>query len=928
MNILVVGYYNHCNLGDEQYKLSIKYIFNNLPYVKPKSVEFLDCDKLNDYLVPENTIIVLGGGDVLNTYFLDKINKKFIDMPNRPKIIAFSVGIPYNSIFLQPENLKKLEIFDHIYLRTRQDIPIFSQFFDKDRVSYLPDASCYLPDACATPVPPSYFTSLSKPRPTPSTNDMYKKLYSALYSLHKTKKIINVNLCRHIYHPQYRSNYDAIVRELARFLEDLTKRGYYLVLLPFNTKEVKDEETNCENDILIHNDVLRHIKNHANILNIDYELSIPETLSLYSFFYMSVPMRFHGTLFSIHAAVPMVPIFTTKKIRNILLDIGWKYEYVFEKNEKDLPLSFNSKKMIMTFLNCVRQHTRCKILLKTQYENFKANYKAEYESIKNKLLSPVRVTNKMIVDIIPPPPEKDLYDTYFSPLNAPSKSDIIKFSNNPIYSQKENKVDGELIQMVFEKLQTFAQEHGFQDFREITDPTLKNVAACVVSYFLTGNIDSQYHHGMMEKMFINGYEYEKEWKWVLQHYIANGKTKPPLPENPNGPFNIGYIDQNDQSGAHRSGWAHVFENLAQYNNSSAPIMLDLYVDRTFHWKREIFKQIGVIPYKQPWIGFIHHTFDETFSEYNNKVLLDCPEFLESLRTCQGIIVLSRYLQRYFEDELEVRNIKVPVYFLVHPTETNVPKFNTEAFFNNPDKKLIHIGGWLRNIFSFYQLELDPRIILKKSDMVEPITHRCFINLRNVLRMDRSNVKHCIRKVALKGKYMENYYPPKKLGENMTNALKMILDNNKSETTMVVSTSKGEPMFCSQANLQNNWLKHMIEYLNSIEKKMDIMSALDNKAYDDLLTNNIVFLNLVDGSAVNTIIECVVRNTPVFVNRHPAVVDILGRNYPLYYSDVKDINRLLENPTCIKNGYEYMKKMDKTPYKIKTFVQMLLQILSV
>jgi hypothetical protein len=85
---------------------------------------------------------------------------------------------------------------------------------------------------------------------------------------------------------------------------------------------------------------------------------------------------------------------------------------------------------------------------------------------------------------------------------------------------------------------------------------------------------------------------------------------------------------------------------------------------------------------------------------------------------------------------------------------------------------------------------------------------------------------------------------------------------------------------------------------------------------------------VDGSAVNTIIECVVRNTPVFVNRHPAVVDILGRNYPLYYSDVKDINRLLENPTCIKDGYDYMKKMDKTPYKIKTFVQMLLQILSV
>ena len=130
-----------------------------------------------------------------------------------------------------------------------------------------------------------------------------------------------MNLCRHIFHPQYQENYELIVRELARFLEELTKKGYYLVLLPFNTKpttEGNTDDTNCENDILIHNDVLRHIKNHSNIINIDYELSLGEILSLYPLFYMSLPMRFHGTLFSINAAVPMIPIYTTKKIKNIL----------------------------------------------------------------------------------------------------------------------------------------------------------------------------------------------------------------------------------------------------------------------------------------------------------------------------------------------------------------------------------------------------------------------------------------------------------------------------------------------------------------------------------------------------------------------------------------------------------------------------------
>ena len=199
MNVLVVGYYNHYNLGDEQYKISIKHIISHLPSKRPESIEFVDCDKLIDYTIPSDCTILLGGGDVLNNYFLDKLNKKITTLLIRPKIIAFSVGIPYNSIFLDPENLKKLEIFDHIYLRTKQDIPLFSQFVDESRVSYLPDASCFLPDACAIPPPPSYFTPFFSQKSIPSTNDMYKKLYSALYSLHKTKKIINVNLCRHIH---------------------------------------------------------------------------------------------------------------------------------------------------------------------------------------------------------------------------------------------------------------------------------------------------------------------------------------------------------------------------------------------------------------------------------------------------------------------------------------------------------------------------------------------------------------------------------------------------------------------------------------------------------------------------------------------------------------------------------------------------------
>ena len=960
-NVLVVGYYNHCNLGDEQYKWSIRHIITHLPTYKPKTVEFVDCDKLADYPVPENCVVLLGGGDVLNNYFLDKINQKFMNMQNRPNIIAFSVGIPYNSIFLQSENLKKLDIFDHIYLRTRQDIPLFSQFFDENRVSYLPDASCFLPDSFNMKNPSSYFTSLTRPSPSPcpsptlSTNDMYKKLYSGLYSLHKTKKIINVNLCRHIFHPQYQENYELIVRELARFLEELTKKGYYLVLLPFNTKpttEGNTDDTNCENDILIHNDVLRHIKNHSNIINIDYELSLGEILSLYPLFYMSLPMRFHGTLFSINAAVPMIPIYTTKKIKNILLDIGWTHEYVFDKNEKDLPISFNPKKMMMTFLDCVRHHTRGKILLKTQFENFKRYYMSEKRMLETRIYSPVKVTTPLMLDIIPPPPPPpnlpdDLYDTYFKSPLAPTKTDIIKFSENPIYIRKIGENEEELIDFIYNRLQEFSKEHNVQDFRDMADPMLKNVIVCVTSYYLTGQIDSQYNHGLLEKMFSSTYNYRSEWKWVLQHYKNSDKRAPVLPENPEGPFNIGYIDQNDQSGVHRSGWKHVFENLIPFNNSNAPILLDLYVDRTFHWKREIYKQIGIIPYRKPWIGFVHHTFDQTFSEYNNSVLFDCSEFLESLPMCSGIIVLSNYLKKQFEDEFASRKIDPrPIFVLSHPTEIRVPKFNMELFLKNQDKKLLHIGGWLRNIFSFYQLDLFPRFMVKNSEMIDPPRRRCLLDLRDILKRDRQPTEHRIRKVALKGKYMENYYPPEDFEEKIKKVLSSSGDfterssvsslkdlgfatslHGSAKPPSLQIDDQREPKFCSQTNLQNNWLKHMVKYLIGIDKRMDVMSAVDNKTYDDLLTNNIVFLNLVDGSAINTLIECTVRNTPVFVNKHPAVVGILGKNYPLYYDNIDDINKMLEDPVCIKLAHEYMRKIPNSIFDINNFIQTLTTISS-
>ena len=96
-----------------------------------------------------------------------------------------------------------------------------------------------------------------------------------------------------------------------------------------------------------------------------------------------------------------------------------------------------------------------------------------------------------------------------------------------------------------------------------------------------------------------------------------------------------------------------------------------------------------------------------------------------------------------------------------------------------------------------------------------------------------------------------------------------------------------------------------------------------------MSENIVFVNLVDASAVNTIIECIVRNTPIIVNKIPAVVEMLGENYPMYYTD-HDLNvkiiKYLKNDKYIKKAYYYLKNMNKKKFTIDSFLSEFTNIL--
>ena len=107
IDIIIIGYYNHYNLGDDQYMSSFINLFK---FIKYNSIKFVDCDKIFNTEIKDTDIIILGGGDVLNNYFINNINIKFENKPN--KLFAISVGLPYTYILT---NTGKLNIFDHIF---------------------------------------------------------------------------------------------------------------------------------------------------------------------------------------------------------------------------------------------------------------------------------------------------------------------------------------------------------------------------------------------------------------------------------------------------------------------------------------------------------------------------------------------------------------------------------------------------------------------------------------------------------------------------------------------------------------------------------------------------------------------------------------------------------------------------------------------
>ena len=91
----------------------------------------------------------------------------------------------------------------------------------------------------------------------------------------------------------------------------------------------------------------------------------------------------------------------------------------------------------------------------------------------------------------------------------------------------------------------------------------------------------------------------------------------------------------------------------------------------------------------------------------------------------------------------------------------------------------------------------------------------------------------------------------------------------------------------------------------------------NEQYDQLLTSNVVFCELLAASANNVVVDCIAARAPLVVNRHPAVEEYLGQDYPLFYDHISDVRSLLTTEQIIA-AHEHLNELDHNRFSGVTF----------
>jgi hypothetical protein len=968
LKVLVLGFYDRQNLGDDSIKDALCVFFKNI--CRKNSAIIIDYKIVStddvESIPRDVDILIVGGGDLINDYFMTKIFKLVKNFHN--PIYAFGIGIPY------PELIDKgyLDIFDLIIHRTASQHKKLIDRYGKNNVFFAPDLT-------------NLFLIHNDPFER-MFNDFDFNFSSSVNSLahinSKNRKDIGIFLSRAIYNPNDNISYDNILNNLASLITYISQKkkisfvgkllkkdpdyAYNIYIIPMNTSNNSNED-----DRIINRQVYNKITCMQPLSNV-HLVETPIDMKYFNNLDLAICMKYHAHVFSIIKGIPFLSINCTSKVKDLIHQLNdfSKSECSCNNNIEMIvnpetlhPLNFNLTDAISAFDSIIKNYIQERNrILKFSEENKKVMSQIELIMSNSLIYKPMNIIQKIKDSSIINERYvwkicKKVFEHVCNYANMDyslyidSKTNELMFLNfvktplmadvtYSIPSEHKPHVPGQLLALEHKIENLFSGERGFIDdatnessISEITDNEIyqdaysknsekeKECKECegdnryftdkemdmivdITIFTLFGKKNTEYNYGLRKQMFLEEYNFFESIKWLLDDYYKNNyeeaidlfmkicESTVPIEQRI---LDMTYFGDNEIKGYHRSGWEYIMDHLKKYDGGD--IILVDYVDKTFGWNREFNASLKKLPIKdKKWIGFIHHTDLKNYNKNNLSAIISNSNkhFIESLPTCLCLIVLSYTLKRQVEQKLflldgvDTKHIKVLAIY--HPTElVNKSKcFSFKAFVANERKKIVQIGAWMRDTYAIYKLDLT----------------ECVLQ---------------IQKCILTGKDMDNYYLD---NEKFKKLLKDLLKQDQVyEGDEENYNNHNNHGMCRDDFIDlNNCNKFIVGIVNLLleeRKSVQVIEHLNNEGYDKLLRENIVFLKLLDASAVNTLIECIARNTPIYVNKLPAIVEYLGEDYNLYYADNDDCMEKI-NYEDIKKAHKYLKNMDKSFLSVNNF----------
>lgn len=392
-----------------------------------------------------------------------------------------------------------------------------------------------------------------------------------------------------------------------------------------------------------------------------------------------------------------------------------------------------------------------------------------------------------------------------------------------------------------------------------------------------------------------------QYKWIYSDkHTKNIITKP---------FNTSNYNQDFHKSVHRYGWNYVTSNLESICSPTG-ILLDTYLDSSWNSR----------PHLCPWYGIVHHPdgIPSSYSESSMSRLFKSKFWQLSKPYCQGLISLSSYLSRQLETYVE----KKLIHTTFHPMSQLLNQWNLNEWLLN-GKRVLSVGNWLRDEYILYELNYNSKYKIYNSRIIPPqkIYAYNMIPDKDYILDSGSLGSGSLGSGSLgSGSLGSGSLGSGSLGSG---SLGSGSSNNNLWLYFANKYYSRSNIYLSQVEIPNHDRNLKIE--KEVQKKINsvvILPHQTNKEYDELLSSSVVLLYLIDSSASNTLLECIMSNTPVYINRTEASIEYLGVDYPLYYNDIKEVKI---NVIDIKKAYKYLKNLDKNRFSIDYFLNSLLEI---